>query len=198
MMANKFKHSAIANMPFNIEIFADMLSPQAVFQKLEIEDENYKTIITINTMPFKDNKKNMFFIPNIIIEKPGNYFDYWYFNDGLRTIILKSYFTIKSGTLLTPNYYFYAKIYNIDLIKNNRLHLTIKTNDPYFTIEGENDIKLFDENNNIIEIDWIHEIGPKQWTIETKKEITAKLLNIAIDGKGFYREYKLNKTLLFS
>lgn len=194
----RFKHSAIANMPFNIEIFADILSPQAVFQRLNIEDENYKTIITINIMPLKDNKKNMFYIPNIIIQKPGNYFDYWHFKDGLKNIVLKSYFSVKSGTILTPNYYFYAKIYNIDLIKNNRLHLTIKTNDPYFTIESKNDVKLIDENNNILEIDWIHEIGPKQWTIQTINEIKTKILNIFIDGKGFYKSYKLSKTLLFS
>lgn len=194
----RFKHSAIANMPFNIEIFADLLSPQAVFQNLKIEDENYRTIITINIMPIKDNRKNMFYIPNIIIEKPGNYFDYWYFKDGLKNITLKSYFTVKSGTILTPNYYFYAKIYNIDLIKNNRLHLTIKTNDPYFTIESENEIKIIDQDNKNIEIDWIHEIGPKQWTIQTKSTINAKILNIFIDAKGFYNIYKLNKTLLLS
>jgi len=196
-MNNKFKYSAIVNEPFNLEIFANDLRPDAIFEKVELQNYKQEVVYTFTQQPIYDPVKKIFYIENVVIDRPGNYWDYWYFINGVNRVVKKSYFFVKTGNLTSPYFYFYARIYNVNFLSLDEIKVVINTNDPYFTIEDKDDVEIRDDSLNILEIDWIHEIGPKEYLIKLKYQVDPykSYYSITIKGKGYFNTYNLSQTI---
>ena len=169
----RFKHRALANEPFNLDIIANNLSDIAFLKKLTIFDRLNNIVFQIeNIIPQKITCLNVYYIPNIVINKTGNYYDIWEFIDGVERKIIKSQFTVRNGNI--PNFSFvpYAYIYAISYIPQIDV---IKVN--------EKDILCY------------HEIAPDIYYIKSIKNIQYEnegLINISINAIGYgNKEYNL-------
>jgi len=189
----KFKHKALVNEPFNLDIVANNLSDIAFLKKLTIFDRLNNIVFQIeNTIPQKITCLNVYYIPNIVIDKTGNYYDIWEFIDGIERKIIKSQFTVRNGNI--PNFSFvpYAYIYAISYIPQiDVIKVIIKTNDPFMEIK---DIKV-----NEKDILCYHEIAPDIYYIKSINNVQYEnegMINISINAIGYgNKEYNLTGSI---
>jgi hypothetical protein len=185
----KFKHRAIVNEPFNLDIIANNLSDIAFLRKLTVLDRLNNVVYHVeNVIPSSITCLNVYYISNIVINQTGNYYDVWEFIDGVERKIIKSQFTVRNGNI--PNFSFipYAYIYSISYIPQIQvIKMILKTNDPFLEI---NNIKLGGKD-----IICYHEIAPDIYYIKIDNQ-TEEILNVTVNANGYgNKEYNLTGSI---
>ena len=168
-----YKHRAIAGEPFILELIAENINPLAVFQKVEIRNRIGNILQTITQYPQYDAVKKMYMIQPVIIDKNDVYFDYWYFLNVNKPLIIKSSFIVRNKVLPNDTFYTYAVITRMKYNPNSGIiTVYVSTNNPYIQLKNIK-IRSLEVNSDIPYL-FFHEIGPDIYYIKLKNSEELK------------------------